>query len=657
MEHRVLGGEEVLIGTDYVRIYQSLGVSLNPPKPGSVQITGICPFCGRPKFSIHARTGQGHCWACPVLMEVQGKEGFNLTSFIRLLWETAYPDGRGLNVVSEEKNIPISELVRWGFRYSRTGKIILPGYDIAGRIVQLYQWQPIKGKNRMIGTESLPAALVYLPQELKASTVYVCEGIWDAIVLRSHLNQGTTIAVPGATIFKDEWVQMFRDRNVYLCYDNDQAGQAGMQRALDKLYPVARNVYVIDWPDGLPDGYDIRDYLTDHSYDYKKLKRLFVRGDPGVIRHDIPFQTLIDYWHRAMAWSDTLTDVLAVLLAVCVNTFVKGDQIWLRLIGAPSSGKTTLCEALGLLKEYVTVVSTMTGFYSGWLGEDSSLIRKVNNRILITKDGDTLLQSPKLRQILSEARDIYDGFGRAIYRNTVDREYESIRLTWILAGTSLITNLGDRELGERFLNVTTYRLLPERLEAPLAYKRIEQTVQQINIDNSDRPHALQQAMLATAGYLKTLIESTQRPPFNLGPEEQVRLYHLAAFTARLRSRPSKQEEFVEREIAARLCSQLTKLLYCLMIVFRVDRPTEDCWRCLKKVAIDTSDGVSFQIVQHLHCHGEQTLSDILQHVPICRRTFLDYLTSIGVLERNRKPIRWRLNDDFRELYESVMNDY
>lgn len=642
----------------YLRIYQSLGVDVEL-KEGSIQATGVCPFCGRPKFSINVRNGTGHCWACPRLNVIQGKEGFNLISFIRLLWKDAYKDGRGLSLVSNEKNIPISELIKWGFRYTKTGKIVLPGYDIAGRIIQIYRWEPIKGKNRTIATETLPSALVYLPKEIRYNPIYLCEGIWDAIVLRSHIKYGTCIAVPGAMIFNEEWKKLFDKKDVYICYDNDIAGKDGSRKVAKILYGVANRVLILNWSDKLPEGYDIRDYISE-GFDNDKFHRLFRKATPTIERQPITFDKLIEYWKDAIFWTDNLTRVLAILLATCVNTFIKGDQIWLRLIGSPSSGKTTLCEALGMLKEYVTVVSTMTGFYSGWLGKDQSLVNKLRGKILITKDADTLIQSPNLKQILSEARDIYDGYGRAIYRNSVDREYKEVTITWILAGTSLVATFGDRELGERFLNVTTYRILPEEVEAKLAYKKIEQTIKQITEENGEKPEAINKAMVLTAGYLKDLIESvnTRKPSFKLSDEDQIRIYHLASFVARLRARPSKlQSEFVERELVTRLCSQFTKLLYCLTIVFKTESPNEECWKCLEKVAIDTSDGISLQVVKFLFDNGESSTTDIMREIPACKRTLLDYLACIDVLKKDRKKtIMWNLTDSFRELYE-IVKDY
>jgi hypothetical protein len=70
----------------------------------------------------------------------------------------------------------------------------------------------------------------------------------------------------------------------------------------------------------------------------------------------------------------------------------------------------------------------------------------------VCKDGDTLLQSPNLSQILSEARDIYDTVSRTSYRNKASKDYSGIRMTWILAGTRSLRAIDASELGERFLD-------------------------------------------------------------------------------------------------------------------------------------------------------------------------------------------------------------
>jgi len=643
---------------EYLKAYESLGVLLKR-QGKTIQATGECPFCGREKFSINIKTGQGHCWACPRLLKLCNKEGFNLLSFIRLLWRDSYSDGRGLSIISKAKNLPIEELIRWGFRFSKTGKIIVPGYDCTGRIIQLFRWEVITGKGRMIATPNLPLGFTYIPSERNKNPIYLCEGLWDAIVSRMNIDKGQVVSIPGANVFKEEWAPFFKGKDVKICYDNDIAGKSGTEKLIEKLSSYANSIYYILWPKGIPDKYDIRDYFTDNPKGFHKLQKMFVPANPKISLSNQSFEELISFWEKAMSWNDTLTKVLAILLATCINTFVKGEQIWLRLIGAPASGKTTFCEALGLLKEYVTIVSTMTGFYSGWIGEDQSLIGKLKGKILITKDADTLIQSPNLKQILGEARDIYDGYGRAIYRNAVDREYSEVRITWILAGTSLIATFGDRELGERFINVTTYRVLPDNVEAQLAYKKIAQTLKHISQEGTEKPRDLQRAMIATASYLKMLIKKLEMDndiSFNLSEEEQIRIYHLASFTARLRARPSKlQTEFIEREICTRLCSQFTKLLYCLTRVFQITHPDEKCWNCLLKVAIDTSDGISYQLVSLLYKQREMTTSQITSEIPGCKRILLDYLCSIGILNKKRKKqLFWSLTDDFRELYELVL---
>jgi hypothetical protein len=114
------------------------------------------------------------------------------------------------------------------------------------------------------------------------------------------------------------------------------------------------------------------------------------------------WKELVEAWQNAMEWTDGLETSLAVMLACSASTTTLGDQLWVKIIGPASCGKTTLCEALSLAAEHVKSVSTFRGFHSGYGDgkEDHSLLGKLSNMTLLTKDGDTLIQSPNLGQIV-----------------------------------------------------------------------------------------------------------------------------------------------------------------------------------------------------------------------------------------------------------------
>src|SRR5690606_14950694 len=104
-------------------------------------------------------------------------------------------------------------------------------------------------------------------------------------------------------------------------------------------------------------------------------------------------------------------------------------------------------------------------------GEDYSLISKLGGKTLVVKDGDTLLQSPNLGQILSEARDLYDTVSRSSYRTKQGgRDYQGVRMTFILCGTSSLRKIDSSELGERFLDCVIMEGIDNDLEDEILWR-------------------------------------------------------------------------------------------------------------------------------------------------------------------------------------------
>ena len=110
---------------------------------------------------------------------------------------------------------------------------------------------------------------------------------------------------------------------------------------------------------------------------------------------------VIEDFKKVLVMSDDMQRALIIMTAVVLSTTIDGDQIWIRLIGPPSSGKSTLAESFAMAREYVFSLSQMTGFHSGFdrpgkKGEenDSSLIPLIMEKTMIIKDADTLLHKP-----------------------------------------------------------------------------------------------------------------------------------------------------------------------------------------------------------------------------------------------------------------------
>lgn len=393
------------------------------------------------------------------------------------------------------------------------------------------------------------------------------------------------------------------------------------------------------------------------------------------------YRALQNAWRKAMKWTDGLDVALSVMLASVASVKSVGDQLWCKILGPASCGKSTLCEALSANKEFVFSKSTIRGFHSGYKSdrsgeEDNSLIAQIKGKTLITKDGDTLLQSPNLGQILSEARDLYDCTSRSHYRNQMGKDYEGIRMTWLLCGTGSLRSIDSSELGQRFLDCVIMEGIDDDLEDEILLRVVNRASRNMAVEADGTPEThndpdMTACMQLTGGYVGYLRRNATDLLSMVETDDESLHYitRLGKFVAYMRARPSlKQEETTEREFAARLVSQLVRLGKCLAVVLNRDSLDEEVMRRVRKVALDTARGQTLEIVKRLHpCYEGMTTNT----VAVCTnktdektRTMLRFLRHIGAIELFEFKLgrgvsgqkRWKLTPKLRQLYETVMTE-
>lgn len=387
------------------------------------------------------------------------------------------------------------------------------------------------------------------------------------------------------------------------------------------------------------------------------------------------YKVLVASWEKSMKWTPGLDCALSVMLASITSTMVVGDQLWVKVISPASSGKTKLCEALSANKKYVLSKSTIRGFHSGFKADgdgsdaDNSLISELNGKTLITKDGDTLMTSPNLSQVLSEARDVYDGASRTHYRNKMSKDYEGLRMTWILCGTSSLRSIDSSELGERFLDCVIMDGIDADLEDEVVKIVVQKSVDNFKYHSSDDINKqtdplTMDTMKLTGGYITHLRENAETLFSSIDYDPNTLQYfgRLGKLVSYLRARPSlRQNETAEREFSARLASQLVRLGVCLSIVLNKKNISEVTDR-VKKVALDTARGRSLEIVEIVESHQDKgisvknVVSQVKEKDAILRNLIL-YMRQIGILQLlnvkdgaiNKGP-RLFLSRDFKDLY-------
>lgn len=570
------------------------------------------------------------------------------------------------------------------------------------------------------------------------NTVYVCEGPWDGMplweVMRcAKLSGGaegvdsyvfggggllftgninvslaatsTVLAVPGAGIFQDRWSTLLAGRRVVLCYDKDDAGRAGARRVAGLLGGLRSEespseLLWVNWPGSGNIGFDVRDLLSEWGTAPERVVGLstllrtvepvpadWVGGrakgaKPGGTEVEVlPCKSWVELrtqWRKAMNWVPGLEHGLTCMLATCLSTARQGDQLWIKLVGPPSCGKSVLCEAISTAKKYVKAKSTIRGLFSGYQvdkegSEDVSLAPALRNMTLVTKDGDTLLQMPNLPQILAEFRDVYDRVSRTQYRNKMSRDHEGLNMTWVLAGTEALRLLDSSELGERMLDVVMFTTMDEEVERSIAMQKAYQAKRDLGHVYDGKPESrdppdMVRAKQLTGGYVCWLRDNASDllAAVDMPEGYYARCCDLGEFVSFMRSRPSKrQDEAVQRELSFRLVSQMVRLANCLAVVLQKTSVDEQVMQRVTQVALDTARGRTLEIARRMHDAGLEGCSPesfpvwlALDEVKV--GAYLKHMRGIGAVEKFREEVRgvkgryrYRLTPRLSRLYAEV----
>lgn len=255
------------------------------------QVRGECPFCNK-SGHFYVRSGESNgksvegMWTCKFC-----QEGGNVYTFLKRLIETSYENTTDADYreLWEKKNIPPA-IAKKALVCKSTidGSWMVPTCRLndAGElaVINIHRWW--EARNKLFGTTGLDTHLLgrqFLPSEKTSSkklkTLYISEGHWDWLILehvfRSLKKRKTVdiLGAPGSGSFKEAWLKFLEGyKQIVLLFDNDhektsktgkttRAGYDGMIRIAGmcaSLTPTPE-IKLIDWPQGLADGYDVRD--------------------------------------------------------------------------------------------------------------------------------------------------------------------------------------------------------------------------------------------------------------------------------------------------------------------------------------------------------------------------------------------------------------
>lgn len=544
----------------------------------------------------------------------------------------------------------------------------------------------------------------------------------------SLLAKWNVVGVPGAGVFQETWCPPFAGKRVAILFDNDHprtvdgqerglAGFKGTQRTARILAGAGgdgspETIRYLKWgidgfdPD-FEDGFDLRDCLGDRDRGNRidALKFLLDKIEPipadwvpgrtagakksgGTEIEILPcreWRVLENQWRKAMHWPSDglgLSGALAVSLAVAASMRMNDDQVWMRIISPPSTGKTSVVDSLAVSRRYVKSIGNFTGLHSGFQtdreGEsDHSLLAMIKDKTLIVKDGDTLMSNPAREKIMGQLRDAYDTNCGTAYGNAVKREYVGHRFTILLLGTERLMEMDVAANGARFLDYVIMYGIDPALESSVNRRGFHRILRNRGVEangvletHSDKEFV--RAKQLTGGYLEFLRENASELLASVRDDNADELepwFDAAAqFVAFMRARPAsaKKAEAETREMSARVHNQMTKLALCLAAVLNRPRIDAPVLRIVRKVALDTSRGRTYDLVRRIRSYevengGEGAFSGALAaqtgHPTAEEGGFLRFLQRIKACDPYKKTSagqhRWRLTARLRALYDAV----
>lgn len=125
----------------------------------------------------------------------------------------------------------------------------------------------------------VPAGLV-LPYHLWCedfSDTIICEGEKDMLFARLH--GYNAISLGGCNNIPHTFLETFKDRKIYIVYDNDNAGRAGAIKLANALYSVTKEIYIANIGEYCPENKeDITDFFTKYGFGRDKFDEMLTKA-------------------------------------------------------------------------------------------------------------------------------------------------------------------------------------------------------------------------------------------------------------------------------------------------------------------------------------------------------------------------------------------
>lgn len=643
------------------------------------QAIGDCPFCLKPgKFYVNT---DSKAWDCKVC----GASGGFQTFLQRIAEDSAKAfDGQKAKFLGQSRGIPWRVMARFGVGYNARNKsYTLPVYDVRGKTLSDLR---IYTNGRLISTATCRTGLWNMQSVNSSSgTVWLCEGEWDGMAMADLLEalareDDCVVALPGAGVFKPQWVPILKGRDVVALYDNDEPGRKGAGRCYNLLRGVARSVRFMHWPPGTPDRYDLRDLYKEDRDKPERIMESIERNladtpqgmdkaeeakvTSSVIVYEgagVDADTVRDAYRKWLHIPDP--DVIDVLFGTVIGNRLPGDPLWLFLVAPPGMTKTEYLQTFGDAKA-IEVMSTLTAhtLVSGASlagGVDPSLIPQLNERVLVIKDFTTILNMNQQarEEIFGILRDAYDGELTKHFGNGIVRQYHS--KFGIIAGVTpaiegVLTN--EAALGERFMQWSMPS--PDSITGHVQY--LERAAGNVMKEEEMRAELRKMA-------IDCLDYDFSAHSVSIPSDIQSKVLYLSILVAMLRGtvpRDHYTKEVVGYpyiEMGTRLSKQFLKAMIGVCQFRRLDRATDSELRIVQRLARYTAPKRTSMFLERVHgmvrdaSFTTSEAADMVGLPPSTVQRQAESMHLLGILTKDKEAgarTAWMFTEDVLHLVES-----
>ena len=149
--------------------------------------------------------------------------------------------------------------IHWGTNAIFGECIVIPVLDSKGEFsFNKYRRNPmVDAKPKYLYDKGGRITLYGLFKAQKEKSILITEGEMDCLVAWSA-NIPSVTSTGGSNSFQEEWAKLLKDKEITICFDNDESGGTGMVKIL-KFLPHAYIVFLPDRP-GIK---DISDYVAN----------------------------------------------------------------------------------------------------------------------------------------------------------------------------------------------------------------------------------------------------------------------------------------------------------------------------------------------------------------------------------------------------------